>query len=907
MPEMSSGRLSQTLDAASDEPLPSALARGTSVSRYLLLERLGAGAMGVVWAAYDPELDRRIALKLLRPRAAGGSEGQARLVREAQAMAKLSHPHVIAIHDVGQHAGHVFLAMEFVEGDTLTSWRTRTRTWSDIVGVYLQAGRGLAAAHQAGLVHRDFKPDNVLIGRDGRVRVTDFGLARNVGAGEAAAQRSESAPQAGLAARSDTRTPDPSSTTITQTGALVGTPAYMAPEQFVGGRIDARSDQFSFCVALWEALYGQRPFAGRTLAQLSEAVVGGAILGPPSEVRVPSFVERALRRGLAPEPDARWPDMDALLHALGRDVVGIRRRRIGVGLGLVGALALVLPLLLDSSDAPSGPTCSDAHERLAGVWDAQIETELEPLIVAAREGRTLWPNLVASCGDRSYLDSPLPIPSEPHAATRVREIRQEVAELRTRIEIADFEGRLTAFDRLQADAKLLGFEPIEVELQAERAIAEALLGTPDQPGLRERLEQALTAAVRSGRDDLAARVGLELIYVVGTGHRDVDAGLRWADLVDAWQARSGADVFARVMARITRGHVLAYGDRPREAEQVFAGALDVLGVDPQFISDRVTTAAALEQFEGLAPRERLALAYVLHGLSRVALADADFPRARRLLEREHTLIRGYFPRDHEVVAFTEGNLSTVLFVLGDWGGALAMLDELADDPQLAGAGSQHTSWLRGLVLLADVHLMIAELRSEGPERARSIANADELLARVGDEVEQLDSLARARFWIGRARLARFAGELERGEQLLDAFERRELERVGTLTPTARATLELERVRLAFARERPADALARIESLASLLDAPPLTGHPLRAAALGYRSQALHALGRQGAAAPLDEALALLDTLCPTGHPLSIRLLELAAQLHPERAEALRARAGALRDGLPSPKRRDFVH
>src|SRR3954453_18295126 len=161
------------------EPLP----RGSAVGRYVVLERIGSGGMGVVYAAYDPELDRKVALKLLRPDRAGAvGEAALRLQREAQAIARLSDPHVVAVYDAGTLGEQVFVAMEFVEGRTLREWlKAEPRSWSEILKAFLAAGRGLAAAHDAGLVHRDFKPDNVLLGGDGRVKVADFGLARPVG------------------------------------------------------------------------------------------------------------------------------------------------------------------------------------------------------------------------------------------------------------------------------------------------------------------------------------------------------------------------------------------------------------------------------------------------------------------------------------------------------------------------------------------------------------------------------------------------------------------------------------------------------------------------------------------------------------------------------------------------------
>jgi serine/threonine-protein kinase len=297
-------------------PEAPALRPGDRLGRYVIEAPLGEGGMGVVYAARDPGLGRTVALMLLRPGAGGAVEGRARLVREAQAMASLSHPNVLPLFELGTEEERVFLVMERVEGPTLGGWlQRRERPWREVLAVFLQAGEGLAAAHRAGLVHRDFKPANVLVGADGRPRVTDFGLVRH-GGGD------------GEAEPGDTESP------LTRVGAVPGTPAYMSPEQSAGREVDARSDQFSFCVALHEALYGVRPFASQ--ARGAERWRRVAV---PRQPRLPGSIRAALDRGLALEPEARFSSMEALLAELARPP-GSRWRPVlvvGVALGLVVA------------------------------------------------------------------------------------------------------------------------------------------------------------------------------------------------------------------------------------------------------------------------------------------------------------------------------------------------------------------------------------------------------------------------------------------------------------------------------------------------------------------------------------------------------------------------------------------
>ena len=255
------------------------------IGRFEVLGIVGSGAMSVVFKVRDEENDRTIALKLLNDK--GGEEtphGQ-RMMREAKALAFLNHPNVVTLHEVGTFDERMYLAMELVEGTTLLKWQeAETRSWSEILEKYRQAGAGLAAAHEAGMVHRDFKPANALLGADGGVRVVDFGLARAAGGAEAAA----SAP--GLDVE------------VTNTGELIGTPAYMSPEQARAERVDGRSDQFSFCVALYEALYGERPKR--------------ALSATPPRRGIPRRLHTALRRGLSRRPEGRFPSMEALLQAL---------------------------------------------------------------------------------------------------------------------------------------------------------------------------------------------------------------------------------------------------------------------------------------------------------------------------------------------------------------------------------------------------------------------------------------------------------------------------------------------------------------------------------------------------------------------------------------------------------------
>ncbi|HVZ85706.1 MAG TPA: serine/threonine-protein kinase, partial [Polyangia bacterium] len=336
------------------------LAKGAAIGRYVVLGLVGRGGMGEVYAAYDPELDRKIAVKLLRARGRGESaaDGKTRLLREAQAIARLSHPNVVVVYDVGTVRDSVFIAMEFVEGNTLGYWlQAAPRRWREVLDVYLAAGRGLAAAHAAGLVHRDFKPENVMITKSGQVRVMDFGLARDQHttdepspagqlAFEAAAKAvaladtfeagidPDATAKLGPGAVSSAAPPTGSGgylrLKLTQTGTMLGTPAYMAPEQFAGSGGDARSDQFSFCVALYEGIYGQRPFAGDSALALMSNVVAGTVTDPPPDARVPAWIRRILLRGLATDPKARFPSLAELLAALGRDPAIHRRRWLAV-------------------------------------------------------------------------------------------------------------------------------------------------------------------------------------------------------------------------------------------------------------------------------------------------------------------------------------------------------------------------------------------------------------------------------------------------------------------------------------------------------------------------------------------------------------------------------------------------
>jgi serine/threonine protein kinase/formylglycine-generating enzyme required for sulfatase activity len=290
---------------------------GARIGRYVIIERVGTGAMGVVYGAYDPELDRKVALKLIKP-GQGKDTARARLLREAKAIARLQHPNVVAVHDVGVFEDQVFLAMEFVAGGTIKSWLAeKQRSWREILDVFIAAGRGLAAAHAAGLVHRDFKPDNVLLDKEGRPRVVDFGIARQAG-GADDELAGESGDVDGTATLRDSSGKH-ALATVTKTGTWVGTPAYMAPEQFLGERGDEKSDQFSFCVALYEALYGERPFAGDDMLSISVNVTTEQLRPLPKDRGVPAWVRRVIMRGLKVDAAGRWDSMAALIAALSTD------------------------------------------------------------------------------------------------------------------------------------------------------------------------------------------------------------------------------------------------------------------------------------------------------------------------------------------------------------------------------------------------------------------------------------------------------------------------------------------------------------------------------------------------------------------------------------------------------------
>ncbi|HWB80904.1 MAG TPA: serine/threonine-protein kinase, partial [Nannocystaceae bacterium] len=334
--------------------------RVSRIGRYEVLARLGQGGGGVVWLAHDPELDRRVALKVLQAERLGdGSTGRRRLVREARALARFAHPNVVEIYGIEPRGAELVLVMEYVPGESVASWLDgETRSVDEVLAVFVAAGEGLAAVHALGLVHRDFKPANVMLTPSGvpghaRVKVLDFGLA-----GLAVARGAM--PRGSVDASGEITMPG-GDATLGDGDTLVGTPLFMAPEQHLGRPVDARTDQFAFCVSLWLALFGTPPFVGRDLDELARSKQGALPRAPRRSV-ISRATFDVIARGLASDPGRRWPSMRALLDALARSRKP-RRLLPAVAIAAVGTAILATAL------QPSRTACADADERLAGVWD----------------------------------------------------------------------------------------------------------------------------------------------------------------------------------------------------------------------------------------------------------------------------------------------------------------------------------------------------------------------------------------------------------------------------------------------------------------------------------------------------------------------------------------------------------
>jgi tetratricopeptide (TPR) repeat protein/tRNA A-37 threonylcarbamoyl transferase component Bud32 len=357
---------------------PGAIQPGTRIARYTVIDLVGVGGMSEVYLAHDPELDRQVAVKVMRRRWAPHAVRDARqenlLAKEAQATARLRHPNVISVHDMGTFGARVFIAMEYVEGQTLAAWlREKRRSWREILPVFVDAARGLRAAHAAGLVHRDFKPQNVMVGRDGLVRVMDFGVATRIDRGAAAAGPADADADAPGVRLDGERGGERSSLM----GKVVGTPTYMAPEQRRGEAADARSDQFSYCVALYQALYGEHPFVdgGRAADLPAAATVNEALRlkGTAARGAVPAWLRRVVTRGLSARREQRWPSMDALLSAIARHQNGVRPRVI-IGVGLALACVAVAIAVVATSSRRAVTLCLERSRRVADVWSTGADS-----------------------------------------------------------------------------------------------------------------------------------------------------------------------------------------------------------------------------------------------------------------------------------------------------------------------------------------------------------------------------------------------------------------------------------------------------------------------------------------------------------------------------------------------------
>lgn len=653
------------------------LERGTTLGRYVILERLGMGGMGEVFAAYDPHLDRKVALKLLRGGALSAEEGRARLLREAQAMARLQHPNVITVHDVGVLDDRVFIAMEFIEGETLSDWLRGDRAWLDVLSVFRQAGDGLAAAHRAGLVHRDFKPDNVLVDRDGRPRVLDFGLARQATNTPVPVPRTLS----GEVPEAIADTPGLGAP-LTRDGAVMGTPGYMAPEQLAGLATDARSDQFSFCVALYEGLYGKRPFGGATLKQHAQEIASGKLPPAPSNTQVPSWVYDVLKRGLAQQPDARWPSMDALLVALRPRGRRTAQRTAGVT-ALVALAALGVGYGLWTQKRLR--VCGGLEKRLEGTWDQGRRDRLKKAFTAT--GLAYAPDAWASVEkalDAWALDW-VATSREACEAARLRKTdSEELYELKKSClddRLLRFEALVTLFDG--ADRQIIANAPVAARsLDSPKVCSARLdLGARSVDANERRADAALRAVMNEARALFDAGK-----YVDGLKK------LRPAVSADApSRTRAEAYLLLARLAMRSGDPKHARADNLAAAEQALKaadGALEARALSQLYANEGFDDDGNGDDAEAWGRLSHAAAARVPGDWEvQVELASNDalvsmkkrrFPAALADFERALELQQARLGPEHPDVAMTLNNMGMVLAVLGRADDAIASYQKSLD-------------------------------------------------------------------------------------------------------------------------------------------------------------------------------------------------------------------------------------
>ena len=691
-----------------DEPMtraPAVLQRGDELGRYVVLERLGSGGMGVVYGAYDSQLDRKVAIKLLRAQydPTRSTEGRARLVREAKALAQLSHPNVITVHEVGTEDEQVYLAMEYVEGKTLDGWlKAAERTQAEILEVFFAAGAGLAAAHDKGLVHRDFKPENVMVDDSGRVRVMDFGLARTEDGEEDIASAIAQAPVHSLA---DTGgQPGDLHASLTRASSVMGTPAYMAAEQWRGQRADARSDQFSFCVSLYEALY-VRPFAGGAPAAIMMAVVQGEVDDAPAGARVPQWLRRVLLRGIAQEPDQRYPDMPALLEALRADPTASRRRRWAAA-GVLGAGALAVAGYF-TVQAQRASECEAAGAQIRETWNDEARARVQASVSdgAGQLGAATWERLEPRLEEYAtqWRDARSEACLHPLAGRakgqsfserQVECLEEQRQALHALVEaVAVVDGR--AIERVLNAAGQLP----RVEQCADVSWLRRRPAPPTDAGAREQVGE-LRAQLARASAVIALRPGQEMIDQLATLHERADA-LDYAPLraqVSAVQGKafladgrtpeaSEAYAEAYFIAAATDDDLLA----ARVAEkQIFVVGSELHRPEEGELWGRMAE-LAYQRLE--VPARDLRMADLIDAKANLAFARGDFGGALDEYRRALEIYEELLGPDDPALAMTLHSIANCLSGQGEGEQALAVLERiLAIEEQNLGAEHPDVAW-----------------------------------------------------------------------------------------------------------------------------------------------------------------------------------------------------------------------